>query len=284
MGEPFASAPKNTLEGGLLDMSKKAPQYDVSKSSRPALRNLVESALREVISDKNKSRPRTREEWVVHLAEALMSDSDAPSGVAFASLMSNGVSQEEIYQVYIPAAARYLGELWVSDRATFVEVTVGASRLQKFLRSQTEDLPGTWPGLSIPLGQSILMVIPRFENHSLGAFVAADNLRRHGIWVHMGISLDGGELADMINSNRFSAVGITLSTPNSVEKAAELVDFVRNRLDHIPPVVVGGRAVEIVPDVAGRAGADFAALSAREVIEKCGLSTMAQSSGLEEMC
>ncbi|QFT81751.1 B12 binding domain protein [Roseovarius sp. THAF27] len=251
--------------------------HGLSKSQQPAIRFLVESALRTVISNKERAEPRTREQWIERLCEALMSDSSSGYRAVMASLVASGVSTEEVFQSYIPAASAFLGELWVSDRASFVDVTVGASRLQSLFREHQTDFPGRWSDRSIPLGQSALMVVPQFEQHALGAFVAADNLRRHGLWVHMAIGLTKEELAALSGTRRFAMIGISIATRNSVEKTTELIDYLRSNADYVPPIVIGGRAVEVDPKAVSRTGADHAVRTAREVIEKCGLSSAAEA-------
>lgn len=252
------------------------------EEKQPAIRYLAESALREVMSTRRAAQPQTRAEWVAHMCEALISSSDTSHKVVVASLLARGVTNEELYQIYVPQAADLLGELWVADRVSFVDVTVGAARLQKLFRDRPDDLGSSLPGATIPLGQSVLMVIPLFEQHSLGAFVAADNLRRHGIWVHMAVALEASEIADLVTHNRFMMLGMSLATWGTVEKAAGLVAYLRAKLDHLPPIVIGGGAVVDREQVQRKTGADFAVKSAREAIEKCGLSTVGVPLGAHE--
>lgn len=267
-----------------MEEKSKKDSLPFNRRGGTALNFLVESALRTIMSERGKVQPKTREERVVHLVDALMSESDSAYRAVLGTLMSSGVTSEEIYQYYIPEAARYIGELWVQDRASFVDVTVGAGRLQQLYRADPLMRDGRWPSRTIPLGQSILMVIPRHEDHSLGAFAAADQFRRHGIWVHMAISLDNDELAEVLLSRRFSMVGVTLATRRSVEQSAEMIDYIRDRVEHLPPIVVGGRSVEILSDVATRTGADYAVATAREAVQKCGLGTVAASLVAGEVC
>lgn len=249
----------------------------LADTQRPAIRFLVESALQTVISNTASTEPRTRDEWIGRLCEALMSDSDSSYQSVVASLISSGVRSEDVFQSYIPAAARLLGEMWVSDQASFVDVTVGASRLQGLFRAKESDVMARWADRSIPLGQSVLMIIPDYEQHALGAFVAADNLRRHGLWVHMAIGLNKRELAELVGSSRFAMIGISVATRNTVEKTTELVDYLRSNTDYVPPIVIGGRAVEEDAKAVQRTGADFAVKTAREAIEKCGLSSVSEA-------
>lgn len=260
-----------------MDNTPSNPSSDMSDSQRPAIRFLVESALRTVMSNASNAEPRTREEWVGRLCEALMSETDSSYSSVVAALVASGVTQQEVFQTYVPAAARYLGELWVSDKASFVDVTIGASRLQRLFRENDETFSVRWTDRSVPLGQSVLVAIPEFEQHALGAFVAADNLRRHGLWVHMGIGMTNVELTDLISANQFGMIGISVATPNAIENTTALVDYIRTHTDNTPPIVIGGQIVQDDEKLAMRTGADYAVRTAREAIEKCGLSSVAEA-------
>ncbi len=255
----------------------------LSEDQTPAIRFLVESALRKIVSGQDTAQPRTRNDWVSHLCEALMSDSETSHLSVISSMISSGITSQELFQVFVPEAARHLGELWVADQASFVDVTVGAARLQSLFRSRGDGSSDRWAERSIPLGQSVLMVIPSFEQHSLGAFIAADSLRRHGLWVHMAIGLDEWELAQLINSSRFSMVGLSLASMRNGQKATELVDYLRTNVSSLPPLVIGGHAVTDPDAIVRRTGVDFAVRSVREAIEKCRLVTVANSLPLDQL-
>ncbi|HKK30998.1 MAG TPA: hypothetical protein VKA18_11465 [Alphaproteobacteria bacterium] len=191
-------------------------------------------------------------------------------------LVLNGFEPDDIYQSVVPDAARKLGEMWLYDEATFVEVTTGASRLQGLLRERKQDDKGFWMDRSIPLGQSILLVIPQFEDHSLGAFVAADQFRRHGIWVHLAISLESSEVVKLVAGGRFAMVGFTLSTGNSLDKMTDMVSDIRAGVPECPPLIIGGNVVDQVSTVADQTGATYAVGSVREAIERCSLASVAE--------
>ena len=46
--------------------------------------------------------------------------------------------------------------------------------------------------VTVPLGHRILLVIPPGEDHTLGAFIAASQFRRYGLWVHLAIGQSAG--------------------------------------------------------------------------------------------
>lgn len=250
---------------------------ELSAAQKPAIRFLIESALKSLKDGKEEAIPGNKAEWVAKLGKSLMAQSDQEYESVLAALIANGVSSQELHQYYIPEASRYLGEKWVSDEASFVDVTTGASRLQALFRNAPDGpVSGQIVDRSIPLGESVLIVIPIFEQHSLGAFVAADGFRRHGLWVRMAIGMSEVELAELLNTNRFSLLGLSLGTWNSVEKASGLIDYIRTHVDHTPPIVAGGRVVEDRVKVERRTGADFAVQSVREAVERCGLASIAQ--------
>lgn len=247
------------------------------------IRSLANSALQQLASEQIGPQPRTRHDWVNRLVDAVILESEAPHHAVISEIVSSGVSSDEIFQSIVPEASRLLGELWVSDKVSFVDVTVGAGRLQKLFRERAARHESGWLGRTTPLGQPILMVIPEFEDHSLGAFIAADGFRRHGLWVHMSIGLSAQEVLATVSSHRFAMIGISISMQKHIANTGDLIDTLRQTDANLAPIVVGGRAVEIVPQAAERTGADFAVLSAREAIELCGLATAAPSLGLERV-
>lgn len=241
-----------------------------------SIRFLVESALKQLATDRLGVKPKTRHQWTERIVEALVAESEVPFTSIIGELMATGVGSEELVQSVVPEASRLLGEYWVCDKLSFVEVTIAAGRLQRLVREESES-SGTvnWLGRTTPLGQSILMVIPRFEDHSLGAFVAADGFRRHGIWVHMAIGLDADELVGTIRAHRLAMIGMSLSMRDHISKTIELIDALRASDLELPPIVLGGRLVGLVPGLESQVGADYTATSPREAIEKCGLSSVA---------
>ena len=129
--------------------------------------------------------------------------------------------------------------MWIEDRASFVDVTLGASRLQAVYRESGDEGHDRLLDRTIPLGQSVLMVVPDFEQHSLGAFSAADQLRRYGLWVRMAIGLDQQELGRLVNYGGFSMVGLTVGSSKTLEHVTGLIDYLRANVSICPPISSG---------------------------------------------
>ena len=84
----------------------------------------------------------------------------------------------------------------MDDTLSFSQVTIGAARLQEIVRSLGHtDVSGS---VTVPLGHRILLVIPPEEDHTLGAFVAANQFRRYGLWVHLAIRQSADEVAETV--------------------------------------------------------------------------------------
>ncbi len=265
-----------------MDEAVFADGTGLQTAQRPAIRFLVEAALRNVTRIRVTEAPTGRDDRVARLVEALTAPSEACHVSVVAALMARGVGRRELIDDYIPSAALRLGELWVADRASFVEVTVGAGRLQALIRDHASDLPPQ-PARGAPPPRSFLMIVPRFEDHSLGAFVAADQLRRLGVSVRMGIGLRREELVHLVERSGFSALGLTAATESTLEKAAELIEYLRSNLDHVPPVMIGGRAVRTFANVAELTGADHAVKTAHEALERCDRWAIGTGSSFERL-
>ncbi|SDE20262.1 cobalamin B12-binding domain-containing protein [Limimaricola pyoseonensis] len=235
---------------------------------------LVEAALSSMVAARSGPVPARVDDWVRELTEALMAESETLHLRVVAALRASGVGGDELFERYVPDAARLLGEYWVQDRASFVEVTVGTGRLQRLIRERGEAGHGT-PDRTVPLGQSVLMVVPRFEDHSLGAFVAADQFRRHGIWVHVAIGLGGAELSQQVMSRRYAMIGLTGGSLKVLEELAGLVDALRTDARPSVPIVLGGCVVALTREAGRITGVDHAVSSVREAIARCGLVTVA---------
>lgn len=244
---------------------------------------LVESALRSVATNSHDTQPKTRRGWVELICDTLMSDSDSSHRAVISSLIATGVSQREILDSVVPAASRMLGQMWLEDRASFVDVTLGASRLQAIYRESGDVGRDHILDRTIPLGQSVLMVVPEFEQHSLGAFSAADQFRRYGFWVRMAIGLDHHELSKLVNYGGFSLVGLTVGSFKTIEQVTELIDYLRAKAPTCPPIFVGGNVVEDTRLIERRTGADYAVRSVREAIERCGLAPMRKEIPIDSM-
>ena len=216
-----------------------------------------------VVASRDKPSATGGQRPVQELCDAFVHADDHRRHMVISKLIACGVSSDEIIERYVPEAARRLGEAWVDDTLTFSQVTIGAARLQETVRTL-----GHRPGLSatIPLGHRILLAIPADEDHTLGAFIAAGQFRRYGVWVHMAIGQEPAEVAETVGSQPFDMVGISGAGRRSLEPTRRLVRAIRGACAFPPPIVVGGHVCDIGADVCECTGADLATTSPRKAM------------------
>ncbi len=250
--------------------------HSEAAESDTGIQTLAESALRLLAESRQEPTPDSLDGWVDRFCDSLLAEVETCHQRVIASLVANGYGAETIHDEIVPRAAARLGERWLHDEASFVDVTTATARLQRLLRDRRaagRDAAGT--GLE-PGTLSIMVVVPEFENHALGAFVAADQFRRLGHRVHMAIGHHPAELAQQIDEGGFDMIGVTCASERAVDPLGELLGHLRKNCASLPPVVVGGQAVGHVPDLLARCGADHAATKTREAIEVCGLASHAE--------
>jgi len=184
----------------------------------------------------------------------------------------SGVRSEDIADYYIPTLARSFGDLWCEDEMSFAEVTIAVSRLQSILR----DLEAFWPGANAPGSQSVatlLLIVPRDMFHTLGAFVLTGQLRRRGISVKMVLGGNTSGLADELRACKFDAIFVSASQSDSLVSLRGVVDAVQAATRDTPPVVVGGKILDVVSaeTLMAETGADHATGNTEEALRHCGV-------------
>ena len=209
-----------------------------------------------------------------HNIESLLLAATAPRHMAClelsARLQRAGVSVDTIADLYIPAAARVLGEMWCSDERSFAEVTIGAARLQAMLRHLGPDWSEGAP--TRPQTGTILLVVARGAYHTLGAMVLSGQLRRKGNSVRVILGASPADVGARLEMACYDAVFLSASRGERLESLRQIVEAVRQSRSPGTRVVVGGPILLDAPDAAALIGADFASMSPDEALEFCGLS------------
>lgn len=242
-----------------LESQKKEPQNYLQLALR-ALSELADS----------ESRELDNSQLIQAFCHGFTMDESSHRDQIISYLRKAGLTDDDIIDKIIPTAARRIGELWVSDELTFTEVTISASRMQelaRFLGGRHSRVPST-----IPLGYNALLIIPKEEQHTMGAFVAADLFRRQGLWVHLAIGQDAKELQRTVTQNRFSLVGISAASRRSLKSVATLVDILKEE-DASLPVILGGNIINIVDNIQDKTNVDLVTSSPKQAVTFCGLPT-----------
>lgn len=190
----------------------------------------------------------------------------------------SGLSSEAVADIYIAAAARHLGAMWAEDRMSCTAVTIATARLQQTLRELGPDWKADHSG--DPMAPSVLVLVSRSADHTLGAALLAGQLRREGLSVRLILGASTHDVTSAMGQIRFDAVMISAAMGERLETLRELVDCVRAASDAAPPVVVGGSIVEsphhTIDSLTAATTADLVTSDSGEAISFCGLTSMAR--------
>jgi methanogenic corrinoid protein MtbC1 len=210
-------------------------------------------------------------EILLQLKNAVLDTLPETGNTVSRQLVTSGVHPDDLADHYIPEVARDLGDRWCSDKLSFAEVTIGASRLQAMLRS----LGSHWSGAFTPRAgaASILLIVPQEIYHTLGALVLSGQLRRKGCSVKLALGSRPKDVADTVIGTTFDAVFISSSRGETLESLRLIVEAVKTSLLSPPPIVVGGTILEVETKeiVTALTGADYATKIPDEALRLCGL-------------
>ncbi|MEM8980278.1 MAG: cobalamin B12-binding domain-containing protein [Pseudomonadota bacterium] len=184
-------------------------------------------------------------------------------------LLASGLRREEICDLYVPAAARVLGDQWCEDQTSFADVTIGSARLQNLLRSIAPEWQVGWS--PAPNAPSVLMYVRQDEFHTLGAMVAAGQMRRLGYDVTLHIGYEVHETLQVLLEEPFDIVMISASSSERLESLRKLIVNMRNAADVNMPIAIGGSILLTHDDLKTLTGADYAEADPRRVLRSCGM-------------
>lgn len=227
----------------------------------------------QVVSLLAERSTRTATEPLEVLIAGLIRASQSGTKEAFAELLNEmrkaRVSVAALADIYIPIAARRMGEAWHEDEMSWLEVSIGVGRLQSLLR----EIGTAWAADQAgDAGHgTILMIIPDREQHTLGPMVAMGQMRRYGVSVCLRIAPSAEELRGLITSRAFDGVMISVATIDKLESVRKTVKFLKTLTTKRLPVIVGGAVMYKIEDAATCTGADFSSNDIGAALEVIGL-------------
>ncbi|MEM9966949.1 MAG: cobalamin-dependent protein [Pseudomonadota bacterium] len=229
---------------------------------RVALKAVTNQALEQ---NPPAGRRRIIDSYVARLMEASIDPDQRAVHAVVTEMRKALVTDDQIAATYIAQVAARLGDAWVADKLDFGAVTIGAARLQGLLHHlatatiQIDD-HGQPP--------AFLIGVPEGIQHTLGACIVADQLRRRGLFADLQLSL---------TRRRFSAafikqshVGILLSASGieHLETLKNLIDCLKSERRGTP-VIIGGPILTQIDDILSFLPADFATCDIDEALSFC---------------
>lgn len=223
------------------------------------------------------NRPEGFDHRIGHLCDVFLGDDVDQRRTAVAQLFEDGVSREDIIDFVLPDVSRAIGKMWDDSEISFAEVSIGAARVQEAVRllitrGEHERTGDARIIASNGARRRILMIVPRPETHTLGAFVAADQLRRLGFEVDMALDRHPNQIIAQVRTRRYVMVGITVAGRRCLGTAREFVDTVRASVTRVTPIVLGGSLLDTGYDFKQATGVDHLASDVRTALKQCNLS------------
>jgi methylmalonyl-CoA mutase cobalamin-binding subunit len=239
---------------------------------------LAAKAISVLIGERGVKRP-TIEARLELLGDAFLSDRCDTHRAIVGRMRKEGVSVTDIIDVVLPAVARNAGQRWMDDEISFADVTVVTARLQETVRAfgrvPRGQCPANAPGnpqFARPQPR-VLLIIPRTEEHTFGAIVVADQMRRLGLEVDIAMDLHPGQIGAKVRKTRYNMVGISASGRRSLASARELVKTIKASVTRVTPVVLGGSVVGGGADLQAMTGVDHVLSDVPSALRACGIMT-----------
>ncbi len=180
-----------------------------------------------------------------------------------AAEVRGGRSLESICLDVLAPAARWLGEMWRDDTASFAEVTLALGRLQCVVH----EIGRTKRARAMPGARRLLLMPAPGEAHTFGIAVLSEMFQARGWRVDAltdGSALDAARAAD---AARYDLIGFSIGGSDRVNDLRAAVAAVRgSRRNAATPVLVGGALLEERPDLLADCGADGLARDGDEAL------------------
>lgn len=202
-----------------------------------------------------------------HLVRAILLPKEFNVVALCEDLLNHRLKHDAIIDLYIPSAARCLGESWVQNNISFADVTIGTLRLQSLLdqvvqRSKVDFSARTQQTRA-------LLVLPEGEQHFLGLSVVAAQLRRVGCEVLVSFDETLEALEQRVSTERPHIVLISCSRSEALEAITQIVQTIRSATNCDPMFVLGGAVMIDTEDLIDRTGVDLVSADAKDAIALC---------------
>lgn len=216
-----------------------------------------------------KSVIEPREQLINGLVAASLSGTKAAFAGLLAEIRRARISRAALSDVYIPIAARRMGQAWLDDELSWIDVTIGVGRMQGLLR----EIGAAW--VADQAGDTghgtVMFIVPDREQHTLGPMVAIGQLRRYGVSVCLRIAPSFGELRGLMAERQFDGIMISVATKEKLDSVSRTVQLLKTIKGSSTPIVVGGAVMSKVEDPASCTGADFSSNDIGAALEVMGL-------------
>ena len=180
-------------------------------------------------------------------------------------IREKGIPTAVIYTSLLAPAARHMGKLWETDRATFVDVSIGLTAITQLFHRMNPQRVDTGPARGrLP---SILLAPTPGDQHGFGLLLVSDAFHRAGWHVAGGAGTTIDDVLGAVSETEFDFVGFSLSTRRLFPALVRGIDAVREAsLSKTVQVMVGGHAFNSNPKLAKQLDADVCMTSPKAAV------------------
>jgi MerR family transcriptional regulator, light-induced transcriptional regulator len=172
--------------------------------------------------------------------------------------LRHGLSTGAICLQLLSPAAKRLGWLWDCDYCSFIDVTVGLGRLQRILLEQRDHDWDELPKADDKCPRLRALIMPSSgEQHTLGPQIVSECFRLDGWDVWADTPTSTAQLAGLVRSQWFDAIGFSASSTQTRETVTADVSAARAASKNVNVLImVGGPLFAIQPELVDEVGAD----------------------------
>ena len=247
------------------------PTQDTSSSHRspssvPLLHALTHYVIPAIYKEKLEgvlAQPVLSQTNIAELAKSAMAADPAAALALVNRWLVQGLPLDAIYVQGVSGAAQLLGQWWDEDRVSFVDVTLGANRLQDLIFNGYRYLTGENKSSAPMHNFTILLAKPAASQHSLGLMVVSEIFRRHHWRVYSDSQSTPEALERTLAGEWVDVLGISVAYEQHIPAVAQSVIVSRRHsVNKHLCVMVGGPQVALRQRLAQEVGADIACADA----------------------
>lgn len=202
---------------------------------------------------------------VLYLVDCLLGKETVnPSNVVWRHL-SSGSNVEEVYLKLLAPAAKELGDLWLADKCSFYDVTLGASQLQFIMRECASSLmPTNGGGVSL----NVVLGGAPGEQHLFGISMIEEFFRNRGWNTTSLIGCEDTTMIDVVAHQHMDVIALTCSCSGLVQPLSQEISEIKKHSQNKDiVVVVGGYVFEQDDSLVQQVGADHTAADAWRTVK-----------------
>jgi len=249
--EPFSGR-------GLAPLQRTLSEDALERLARKVVDRLAMGA-RDLKSPRDLDRPDVVE--IARLTNALLAERESLSNDYMLRLQSGGVTLDVLYARYLAPAAAKLGELWANDKLSFLQVTLGITRIFGLMRELRMNLPTP----RITRADPVLFASVPGEQHTMGVEMAVQLFRQRGWDVKLLVGASEDEILAEIGKVQCLVLGLSSAGRTTAEAMAHLIFMVRAAHPEVH-IIVSGQIVTEEPELVELMHADSAVATVEDAL------------------